>query len=58
MAHPKRKKSKMKIRIRKAANAWKGLQSQTCPQCEAPYIPHRVCGDCGYYKGQQVVAKA
>ncbi|HOK78627.1 MAG TPA: 50S ribosomal protein L32, partial [Verrucomicrobiota bacterium] len=26
-----------------------------CPQCAEPYIPHRVCPACGYYKGRQVI---
>lgn len=26
-----------------------------CPNCEAPMIPHRVCGSCGYYKGRSVL---
>jgi large subunit ribosomal protein L32 len=27
---------------------------QTCPNCNAPRIPHRVCLQCGYYNGKQV----
>ena len=26
-----------------------------CPQCHQPKIPHRVCGNCGYYAGRQAV---
>jgi large subunit ribosomal protein L32 len=26
-----------------------------CPQCAAPYVPHRVCPACGFYKGRQVL---
>jgi large subunit ribosomal protein L32 len=26
-----------------------------CPQCAAPYKPHRVCPACGFYKGRQVM---
>ena len=29
---------------------------QTCPNCSAPRIPHRVCAACGFYNGKQVVA--
>jgi large subunit ribosomal protein L32 len=26
-----------------------------CPNCSAPIVPHRACGSCGQYKGQQVL---
>ena len=29
----------------------------TCPHCHEPVLPHRVCGNCGYYDGKQVIAK-
>ena len=29
----------------------------TCPNCNEPVLPHRVCSNCGYYDGKQVVAK-
>ena len=28
-----------------------------CPQCHELKMPHRVCPNCGAYKGKQVVAK-
>jgi large subunit ribosomal protein L32 len=32
---------------------------QTCPNCNAPRIPHRICLQCGQYNGKQVTkAKA
>jgi large subunit ribosomal protein L32 len=27
----------------------------TCPQCGEVKLPHRVCGNCGYYNGKQIV---
>ena len=30
---------------------------QSCPNCKAPKVPHRVCLACGFYGGKQV-AKA
>lgn len=56
MAVPKRKTSKMKIRQRKAANRYKGVQGNTCPECNAPLQPHRACEACGMYKGKQVLS--
>ncbi|HJO92039.1 MAG TPA: 50S ribosomal protein L32 [Victivallales bacterium] len=55
MAVPKRKTSKMKIRQRKAANRYKGIQTGVCPVCKAAVLPHKVCPSCGNYKGKQVV---
>lgn len=26
-----------------------------CPQCHQPMRPHRVCANCGYYGGREVV---
>jgi len=31
------------------------LQVRYCPRCEQPVLPHRVCSNCGYYKGREVV---
>ena len=48
--------------IAAAARNGHGLKGATayvtfcpCPQCAAPYIPHRVCPACGFYKGRQVL---
>ncbi len=55
MAVPKRKTSKMKKRMRKAANRYKGVQVSFCEACQAPLRPHRACEACGNYKGKQVL---
>ncbi len=26
-----------------------------CPKCAKPILPHTICGNCGYYKGVEVV---
>ena len=42
--------------MRRAYNSVLKLpQMNTCPQCAAPYVPHRVCPACGFYKGRQVL---
>ncbi len=55
MALPKRKHSK--ARRDKSRTHWKikVLSLTTCPQCAKAIIPHRVCPQCGYYRGRQVV---
>jgi large subunit ribosomal protein L32 len=58
MAVPKRKTSKMKKRMRKAANRYKGVQATYCTACGEPVTPHRACAACGTYKGKQVLSVA
>jgi large subunit ribosomal protein L32 len=55
VAVPKHKKSRARTAHRKAQ--WKGTPAtySTCPQCHQPKLPHRVCPNCGYYKGRQAV---
>ncbi len=56
MAVPKGKTSKARRDSRRAQN-WKlalpGIVR--CPQCKKMKLAHRVCKNCGYYSGQQVV---
>lgn len=57
MAVPKRKTSKSRQKSRRAYNSIMKLpQLSSCPQCTAPYLPHRVCPSCGYYKGRPVIS--
>ena len=58
MAVPKRRVSKAR-RDKRRSNVWK-LDAPTlvrCKQCGAYTVPHKVCAECGYYKGKQVVVK-
>lgn len=55
MALPKQKQSK--TRGRKRRTHWK-ISSPTlveCPHCHTLKLPHRVCPNCGYYKGKEVI---
>jgi large subunit ribosomal protein L32 len=55
MAVPKKKMSRSRTRQRKAT--WKVTRTATirCPQCSAPKLSHRVCKECGTYKGREVL---
>lgn len=57
MAVQQSKKSKMRVRLRKAANRFKGVAPTTCTTdgCGAPCLSHRVCKKCGSYNGRQVI---
>ena len=58
VAVPKRKVSKAR-RDKRRSNVWK-LDAPTlakCTQCGEYKLPHKVCGNCGYYKGKEIVKK-
>ena len=56
MAVPKRNKSKMKIRMRKAQKKAEIPATTTCPSCGAPIQTHRACPSCGTYRGRKVLS--
>ena len=56
MAVPKKKTSQARRNRRRAHDAIKGPTLITCPNCGEPRVPHRVCTECGKYKGRTVVA--
>ncbi|VEG99987.1 50S ribosomal protein L32 [Slackia heliotrinireducens] len=50
MAVPKRKTGRARTHSRRSANDVAAIPARsTCPQCGQPKLPHRVCGNCGYY---------
>lgn len=55
MAVPKNKVSKAR-RDKRRAN-WKLTAPNLveCPQCHTLKMPHRVCPNCGQYKGKEVI---
>ena len=58
MAVPKRKLSKAR-RDKRRSSVWK-LQAPAlcvCPNCGEFKAPHKVCGNCGMYRGRQVIVK-
>ncbi|MCL2355038.1 MAG: 50S ribosomal protein L32 [Oscillospiraceae bacterium] len=57
MAVPKRRWSKQRTRTQRST--WKlGKPNMVkCKQCGEPAMPHRVCNDCGYYGGKEVIAQ-
>ena len=59
MAVPKRQVSHSR-KMKRRSSVWK-LETPTkivkCPQCGEPILAYRVCKACGYYKGEEIVAK-
>ena len=57
MAHPKRKISKQRRDKRRTHYKATPPTVATCSNCGATHEYHRVCPECGYYKGQLAVDK-
>ena len=55
MAVPKQRTSKSKRNKRRAHDAIGTPARSTCPQCKEPKRPHRVCPNCGSYRGREIV---
>ncbi len=53
--HPKRKLSKGRRNRRRAHDALSAPNLVVCPECGSLRLPHRVCANCGYYEGRQVI---
>lgn len=55
---PKRKHSKGRRDRRRAHDALQARNMVACANCGQMRLPHRVCDNCGFYKGREVVHKA
>jgi large subunit ribosomal protein L32 len=56
MAVPKKKKSKSRRDMRRANHDRVTAPSlSTCSNCDELMIGHRMCPECGFYKGRQIV---
>ena len=55
MALPKRRHSHSRTRLRRSHDALPKPQLGACPECGEPKMPHQVCGNCGKYRGKQIV---
>ena len=55
MPPPKRGHTHGRTRRRRSHHALKPAQFLACAHCGAAALPHRVCMECGYYKGKEVI---
>jgi len=55
MPVPKKKTSRSRKGMRNAHRAIAIPEAVTCPECGAAARAHRVCPECGMFKGEQVV---
>ncbi|MDG1476332.1 MAG: 50S ribosomal protein L32 [Vicingaceae bacterium] len=57
MAHPKRRTSNQRRDKRRTHYKAVAPTLSSCSNCNAPTLYHRVCGECGFYRGKQAVEK-
>jgi large subunit ribosomal protein L32 len=55
MAVPKQRHTKSRRNKRRANIFLKASGLTLCPKCKKEVLPHTVCSNCGYYKGQEVI---
>jgi large subunit ribosomal protein L32 len=56
MPEPAKHPSRSKSRRRKAHIVLKKKNLVKCSNCGAMILPHRLCFDCGFYKGRLVLS--
>ena len=57
MAHPKHKTSKQRRDKRRSHDRLDTPTLATCSNCGSAVMYHRVCPECGYYRGRQIIPK-
>ena len=57
MAHPKRKTSKQRRNKRRTHDKATPVQLSVCSNCGAAVQYHRVCPECGHYRGKLAIEK-
>lgn len=59
MPQPKKRLTKRRQGNRRASGHGKltSISLATCSNCNHNVMPHRVCPNCGYYKGKQIIVK-
>jgi large subunit ribosomal protein L32 len=58
MAHPKHRFSKTRTAKRRTHYKAVAPTISTCSNCGTSVLYHRVCSECGYYKGKLAIEKA
>lgn len=58
MAHPKRKQSKTRTAKRRTHYKAVVPTITICSNCGSSVLYHRVCAECGYYKGKPAIDMA
>jgi large subunit ribosomal protein L32 len=57
MPHPKHRFSKQRTAKRRTHDNAEAPTTIVCSNCGSPALYHRVCPECGYYKGKLAIEK-
>jgi large subunit ribosomal protein L32 len=57
MPNPKHRFSQTRTAKRRTHDKVESVQLSTCSNCGAAVVYHRVCPECGYYKGKLAIDK-
>jgi len=55
MAEPKKRLTSTRSGNRQSHDALKKKSQIVCSNCKQAVAPHRVCQNCGYFKGEKIV---
>lgn len=55
MGLPAKRTTSTKRDLRRSHHALSAVQTINCPKCGSPALPHRVCRNCGFYKGAEAL---
>lgn len=58
MPHPKRRLSKSRRDKRRTHDKLTAPTLGACSNCGEPVLYHRVCTECGYYRGKLAIEKS
>ncbi|MCD5417847.1 50S ribosomal protein L32 [Candidatus Bipolaricaulota bacterium] len=56
-AVPKSRRSRSKVRMHRNHQKMKLPASTECSHCHEIKLPHRVCPNCGYYNGMEIISQ-
>ncbi|MEW6348829.1 MAG: 50S ribosomal protein L32 [Thermodesulfobacteriota bacterium] len=55
MPVPKKRISRTRRDKRRTHHSLTAVNLSNCPECKQPVQPHRICPNCGFYKGRTVI---
>jgi len=58
MAEPKKRLTSTRSGKRRSQIFLKSRNLSICPKCKSPALPHRVCRNCGFYQGNDILKLA
>jgi len=55
MANPTHRHTRSRRDKRRANWRLNALNIVLCPECQEPRLPHRICPNCGSYRGRKII---